>query len=274
MKLRNLLTIISLLFVIFIAVPIGMEMAGTMEPEEPTGIGRADTGIDALMNYIDDPMDNLSNLVQYMVIPFLLIFVLVYVAIEQGAGRFLPNNVIVPLSLLVAGSSMFSYWFIVVSIYFNSLGAFGAAAVTFFAIFVGILNWVREIRWSGKSKEEKLFLKEDKLSNDASKEQKKIMNKVDDSKLVKHSTNFENKVYQFCQTSLNDIEDLNDHLKNAKLLYKRNKRNANDEDKNIIKKMRSVLKIAQKYQKLDKKIEKDTKKRIQEEYRKDSTGIF
>lgn len=269
----NKITIISIVAIIVVAVgaPILGNMLEGTDTDLPDEVQRSENGIDLLTNYYETGPSAATGaeLVRYLLLPFLLVWVLVYGVLEGGGGRYLPNKIIMPLSVLFAVTSVFSAHFVNIALMMNYFGALGLFGVGFFVLFLGVSAFVREARWDAKSKEERLFLQEDKLTRKAAKYDKKIYqqleNSLNDNGIAANSHGFENNVLEFVEKDLAS-DQLFDLSKEIRKMYKKYDRYRTNYDEKIIKYIGKVVRLAKKYRKMDERIKGGTKKRIKDEY--------
>ncbi len=273
MEFFNKIMVVALIVImLLLGAPILWGAVGEVRDRSPRFVSRADNGVDLLTNYYEQgpSVETGAELVRYLVLPFLLVWTLIYGVLEGGGGRYLPNKVIMPLSVLLSITSVFSGAFVTISLAVNYFGALGIFFVGFYVLFLGVGAFVREKNWEYKSEIERMNYKESYLQSEADRLGKKILKNLKKSNhggfLIPSGvgatksvgSNYNNDVQRFEGRALTDLDKLKDDMNKARKKVKEAEDDAHSlrHDHKILKYMGNIINLSKKFNRIDTKEEK------------------
>ncbi len=266
---NKIMVVALIIIVLMLGAPILWGAVGEVQDRSPDFVSRADNGVDLLTNYYEQgpSVETGAELVRYLVLPFLLVWTLIYGVLEGGGGRYLPNKVIMPLSVLLSMTSVFSGAFVTISLAVNYFGALGIFFVGFYVLFLGVGAFVREKNWEHKSAIERMNYKESYLQSEADRLGKKILKNLKKSNhggfLIPSgvgavSSDYNNDVQRFVGRSLTDLDNLKKDMKKVRKKVSKKEDDAHSlrHDHKILKYMGNIVNLSKKFNRIDAKEEK------------------
>lgn len=250
-----------LISVVVVLTILGLMKGGiNVDAGLPSGISTGQSGVQAIQSYLDNPAANIGTLLQYFVIPFAIVWLLIYAVLEAGVAQLFGTNISMGLSLLFATLVLFSPVFVTIIAALNVFGATLLFAFAIMGLVIGAeITWT-EWQWERMSADDKIMKEKTELENEAKKidkELRRLKRKSQRGGLAASRKGFANEVERLTDETLaaDDLENkANKVLTSIHNSRKSGKFNVGDTEEEIEDLADRKKQLSSEWDKIDRKV--------------------